>query len=70
MERISYLGKYVGTHQELKGLPLAGSTVLPEGETDAARKEAKKASKSASDKGPADAIIYVRVGSSDVAART
>lgn len=70
IERISYLGKHVGTYQELEGLPPAGLTVLPEGETDTAGKEAKKASKLASDKGPADAIICVRVGSSDITVRT
>jgi hypothetical protein len=69
MERIPYLGKYIGTHQEPEGLPPAGSTVLLEGETDSTRKKAEKASKSVPNNGLDDAISYVRVRSSDVAAR-
>jgi hypothetical protein len=70
MERIPHLGKYIGTHQEPEGLPPAGSTVLLEGEADAARKEAKKASKSTFGDGSDDASSCIKVGSSDVAAKT
>lgn len=65
----------MGTYFAPEGLPPAGSTVLLlRGEDDPGRAEAKEASKStfsqkASDDRSAIAIICVRVGSSDVAAR-
>jgi hypothetical protein len=74
VERVSYLGKHLGTYRELKGLPPASIGVLLGGETDsyAARYEEvpklekSKLSKALGDKGP---NICVRVGFSNVAAR-
>jgi hypothetical protein len=74
VERVSYLGKYLGTYRELKGLPLAGIGVLLEGETDSyvirykevPKLEKSKPSKALGDKG---LNIYVRVGSFNIAVR-
>ena len=77
MERIPYLGKHIGTYREPKGLPLARLIVLPEGETnpyvakgeeeESFKKERSIPARTEGDKGP---NICVRVGPSDVAART
>jgi hypothetical protein len=74
VERVSYLGKHLGTYRELKGLLLAGIGVLLGGETDsyAARyKEVPKAEKSKLSKALGDKglNIYIRVGFSNIAVR-
>jgi hypothetical protein len=74
VERVSYLGKHLGTYRELKGLLLASIGVLLRGETDsyiARYEEVPKAEKSKPSKALGDKglNIYVRVGFSDIVVR-
>jgi hypothetical protein len=74
VERVPYLRKHLRTYREPKGLPLASIGVLLEGETDfyaakceeVPKPEKSKPAKTLGDKG---LNIYVRVGSSNIAAR-
>jgi hypothetical protein len=74
VERVPYLGKYLGTYREPKGLPLASIGVLLGGETDSyvakceevLKLEKSKPAKTLGDKG---LNIYVKVGSSNEVVR-